>query len=68
MTPCSCPCCTKCWAVAPGKCLYGGPYLGYVEIKEPILASPTGADEIHGEDSEIKVLGPEIVAGVSAEI
>lgn len=36
--PVSCPCCVKCWLVvksehfAAGKCLYGGPFLGYLDV------------------------------------
>ena len=35
--PWTCPCCTKCWMIVEGKrkgrCVYGGPYKGYVEVE-----------------------------------
>lgn len=37
MTPYSCACCKKCWVYVEGKhegrCLHGGPYKGYEEVK-----------------------------------
>ena len=34
----SCPCCKSCWAYAAGpyegRCVYGGPFTGYVRIEE----------------------------------
>ena len=36
VVPCRCECCQKCWLVVQGKgvgkCVNGGPYLGYVAI------------------------------------
>ncbi len=48
--PYSCPCCTKCWRYMhgpkEGRCLYEGPYLGYIDVEETIQedaqASPVG--------------------------
>jgi hypothetical protein len=38
VVPCSCPCCNECWLVVHGKgvgrCVNGGPYLGYVAQRE----------------------------------
>lgn len=38
VVPHSCPCCVKCWFVVKGKgagrCVNGGPYLGYVEVPD----------------------------------
>jgi hypothetical protein len=38
VVPWSCPCCNKCWLVIKGKgigkCVYGGPYKGYIEVPE----------------------------------
>ena len=36
--PWKCECCLKCWMIVAGKhagqCVHGGPYRGYVEIKD----------------------------------
>jgi len=36
--PTICPCCTKCWMItkgkSKGKCVYGGPYLGHIDVEE----------------------------------
>ena len=36
--PHNCPCCTKCWMVTrglyTGRCVYLGPYKGYVHVRE----------------------------------
>lgn len=38
VVPVSCSCCNKCWLIVggsyPGRCVWGGPYNGYVELKE----------------------------------
>ncbi len=38
LVPHTCPCCKKCWKIIAGKgtgrCVWGGPYLGYVEVPE----------------------------------
>jgi len=43
--PYSCLCCTKCWFIAKGKkrgkCVYGGPYLGYI-VADPKDPPETG--------------------------
>lgn len=31
----SCPVCKRCWMNRYGKCMYGGPFKGYVVIKDP---------------------------------
>jgi hypothetical protein len=39
LAPASCLCCEKCWFImkgkGAGKCVNGGPYLGYIEIPDP---------------------------------
>lgn len=38
IVPITCSCCTKCWLFIEGpranSCVHGGPYKGYVEVKE----------------------------------
>lgn len=41
--PHKCPVCRKCWLVVygrnAGKCVYGGPYRGYLELRELVKDS-----------------------------
>ncbi len=38
VVPTKCEVCLKCWkSMTTGRCLYGGPFLGYVEVPdEPV--------------------------------